>query len=91
MMLKRCCGVSHRSILVGLTTIVVTNCAGLTGNKRKQKVWRRNRKVRLADSLGSYASGEKFPRHSVAVCGQHCESGIELAEMGATTMLHDAR
>ena len=59
MMLKRCCGVSHRSILVGLTTIVVTNCAGLTGNKRKQKVWSRNRKVRLADSLGSYSRAGK--------------------------------
>jgi hypothetical protein len=45
--------------LVGLKTIVLTNRAGLTGNKRKQKVWSRNRKVRLADSLGSYSRAGK--------------------------------
>ena len=42
--------------LVGLKTIVLTNRAGLTGNKRKQKVRSRNRTVRLADCLGSYSS-----------------------------------
>jgi hypothetical protein len=41
--------------LVGLTAIVLTNRAGLTGNKRKQKVWSRNRKVQLAECLGSYS------------------------------------
>jgi hypothetical protein len=51
--------------LVGLKTIVLTNRAGLTGNKRKQKVWSRNRKVRLADSLGSYSRGGKNSSGSV--------------------------
>lgn len=41
--------------LVGLAAIVLTNRAGLTRNKRKQKVWSRNRKVRLAECLGSYS------------------------------------
>jgi len=45
--------------LVGLKTIVLTNRAGLTRNKRKQKVWSRNRKVLLADSLGSYSRAWK--------------------------------
>jgi hypothetical protein len=41
--------------LIGLKSIVLTNRAGLTRNKRKQKVWSRNRKVRLAGALGSYS------------------------------------
>jgi hypothetical protein len=45
--------------LVGLKTIVLTNRAGLTRDKRKQKVWSRNRMVRLADALGSYSSARR--------------------------------
>lgn len=45
--------------LVGLKTIVLTNRAGLTRDKRRQKVWSRNRKVRLAESLGSYSPSWK--------------------------------
>jgi hypothetical protein len=45
--------------LVGLKTIVLTNRAGLTRDKRKQKVWSRNRMVRLADAFGSYSSASK--------------------------------
>lgn len=44
-----------RKYLVGLKTIVLTNRAGLTRNQRRQKSWSRNRKVRLADALGSYS------------------------------------
>jgi hypothetical protein len=40
--------------LIGLKTIVLTNQAGLTSKKRKQRMWSRNRKVRLAECLGSY-------------------------------------
>ncbi len=45
--------------LVGLKTIVLTNRAGLTGKKRKQKVWSRNRKVQLATALGSYSRASR--------------------------------
>ena len=41
--------------LIGLKSVVLTNRAGLTGKKRKQKVWSRNRKVQLATALGSYS------------------------------------
>jgi hypothetical protein len=41
--------------LVGLKTIVLTNRAGLTRDRRRQKVWSRKRKVRLAEALGSYS------------------------------------
>lgn len=45
--------------LVGLKTIVLTNRAGLTSRKRKQKVWSRNRKVQLATALGSYSHASR--------------------------------
>lgn len=41
--------------LAGLATIILTNSSALTRDKRKQKVWSRNRKVRLAECLGSYS------------------------------------
>lgn len=40
--------------LVGLRTIVLANTAGLTRDKKRQKVWSRKRKARLAEALGSY-------------------------------------
>lgn len=45
--------------LLGLKTIVLTNQAGLTRKKRKQRMWSRNRKVRVAECLGSYQHASK--------------------------------
>jgi hypothetical protein len=45
--------------LLGLATIVLTNCAALSRDKRKQKVWSRNRKLRLAEAAGSYSRASK--------------------------------
>ena len=41
--------------LVGLKSIVLTNRAALNRNQRRQKIWSRNRKVRLAECRGSYS------------------------------------
>ena len=46
--------------LVGLKTIVLTNRAALDRNQRRQKIWSRNRKVRLADCRGSHSRASKF-------------------------------
>ena len=40
--------------LVGLKTIVLTNRDALSRDQRKQKVWSRKRKVRLAEVRGAY-------------------------------------
>jgi len=40
--------------LLGLKTIGLTNQAGLTSKRRKQRMWSRGRKVRVAECLGSY-------------------------------------
>lgn len=45
--------------LIGLKTIVLTNQAGLTSKKRKQRMWSRNRKARLSECLGSYSHASK--------------------------------
>ncbi len=63
--------------LVGLKTIVLTNRAGLTSNERKQKVWSRNRKVRLAESLGSYSRASRSSPATVRLYVDNIvESGI---------------
>jgi hypothetical protein len=64
--------------LVGLKTIVLTNRAGLTRSKRKQRVWSRNRMVRLADSLGSYSRASRSSPATVwlyvdNICRQQAE------------------
>jgi hypothetical protein len=40
--------------LVGLKTIVLANQSALTRNQRRQKIWSRNRKIRLAEARGCY-------------------------------------
>jgi hypothetical protein len=41
--------------LVALRTIVLTNRAALSRDRRRKKTWSRNRKMRVADALGSYS------------------------------------
>jgi len=45
--------------LVGLKTIVLANQSALTRNQRRQKIWSRSRKVRLAEARGSYYRATK--------------------------------
>ncbi len=45
--------------LRGLKAVVLTNRAGLARNRRSQKVWSRNRKVRLTEAYGSYSRPQK--------------------------------
>ncbi|MGC2003079.1 MAG: hypothetical protein WA658_24705, partial [Candidatus Acidiferrales bacterium] len=40
--------------LRGLKAIILTNQAALTRNQRRQKIWSRNRKIRLAEARGAY-------------------------------------
>jgi hypothetical protein len=48
--------------LVGLKTIVLTNRSALSRDRRRKKVWTRNRKVRVSESMGSYSrSGKSAP------------------------------
>jgi hypothetical protein len=40
--------------LMGLKTIILTNQAALTRDQRRQKIWSRKRKYRLAEARGTY-------------------------------------
>jgi hypothetical protein len=53
--------------LIGLQTIVLTNRSGLTRDKRRQKVWSRNRKILLADASGSYSRATKSSPATVSL------------------------
>jgi hypothetical protein len=52
---------------VGLKTIILTNKAGMTRDKRRQKVWSRNRKILLSDALGSYSTATRSSPASVSL------------------------
>jgi hypothetical protein len=43
-----------KNYLAGLKTVVLTNHSGLTRNQRRQKVWQRGRKLKLARARGAY-------------------------------------
>jgi hypothetical protein len=53
--------------LVGLKTIVLTNREALTRDQRRQRVWSRNRKVRLAEVRGAYYRSTRNSPASVTV------------------------
>jgi len=52
---------------VGLKTIILTNKAGLTRDKRRQKIWSRNHKILLSDALGTYSAGTRSSPASVSL------------------------
>jgi hypothetical protein len=77
--------------LVGLSTIVLTNCAALTRDKRKQKSLESKSKGTSGRGRWLLFKGlEIFSCDNMDVCGQHWEGGIDLVEMGATSAIHDA-
>ncbi|HEY6129186.1 MAG TPA: hypothetical protein VIW23_13490 [Candidatus Acidoferrum sp.] len=53
--------------LVGLKTIILTNKAGMTRDKRRQKVWSRNHKILLSDARGSYSAATRSSAASVSL------------------------
>jgi hypothetical protein len=46
--------------LVGLSTVILTNQNALTRDQRRQKIWGRKRKYRLAEVRGAYYGATKF-------------------------------
>lgn len=53
--------------LVGLKTILLTNREALNRNQRRQRVWSRNRKVRLAEARGAYYRATRTSPASVTL------------------------
>jgi hypothetical protein len=51
--------------LAGLRTIVLTNQSALTRDQRRQKIWGRNRKYRLAEARGAYYEATRSRTASV--------------------------
>jgi hypothetical protein len=53
--------------LTGLQAIVLTNQAAQTRDKRRKKVWRRNRKVQLAKALGYYSPASRSSQATISL------------------------
>src|ERR1700686_1109959 len=51
--------------LRGLQTIVLTNQAAKTRAQKQQKVWSRNRKIKLVESLGYYSPAWRASRATI--------------------------
>jgi hypothetical protein len=53
--------------LIGLKTIILTNQAAQPRKRKQQKVWSRNRKTKLVESLGYYSHATRVSRASVTL------------------------
>lgn len=53
--------------LAGLQAIILTNQTGETRKQKRQKVWSRNRKVRLGDALGYYSPATRSAQASICL------------------------
>ncbi len=53
--------------LLGLRSIVLTNSSGLSRDRRREKTWSRNHKVRMAESLGSYTRATRNSAASIQI------------------------
>lgn len=51
--------------LVGLQSVILTNQAGQTRDKRRQKIWSRNRKIRLIEARGYYSHATRSSQATV--------------------------
>ena len=53
--------------LAGLKTIILTNSSGLSRERRRQKTWSRNRKVRLSECGGFYSRATRSSPATVSL------------------------
>jgi hypothetical protein len=53
--------------LAGLKTIILTNSSGLSRDRRRQKTWSRNRKVRLSECGGFYSQATRSSPATVSL------------------------
>ena len=53
--------------LAGLKTIILTNSSGLSRERRRQKTWSRNRKVRLSECGGFYSQATRSSPATVSL------------------------
>ena len=67
--------------LMGLETIVLTNQAGETRDRKRQKVWSRNRKIKLAAALGYYSAATRSSRASIVLHVEHILKGVYPGEL----------
>jgi hypothetical protein len=53
--------------LVGLQTIILTNQAAQPRNRKQQKIWSRNRRIKLVEALGYYSGASRSSRASITL------------------------
>lgn len=53
--------------LIGLQTIVLTNQAAQSRRRKQQKIWSRNRKIKIISALGYYSGASQSSRASITL------------------------
>jgi hypothetical protein len=53
--------------LIGLQTIVLTNQAAQPRKRKQQKIWSRNRKIKIISALGYYSGASQSSRASITL------------------------
>lgn len=77
------------SYLMGLQTIILTNQAAQPRNKKQQKVWSRNRKIRLVDALGYYSPATRSARATIHLNIDNIVKHTHPGELGTPVLRYD--
>ena len=75
--------------LVGLKTIILTNQAAGTRHQKRQKVWSRNRKIRLGDALGYYSAATRSSQATVVLHVDRILKGMRPWELRTVLLCYE--
>ena len=75
--------------LVGLKTIILTNQAAGTRAQKRQKLWSRNRKIRLADALGYYSAATRSSQATIVLHVDSILKGMRPWELRAPLLCYE--
>jgi hypothetical protein len=74
---------------VGLKTIILTNQAGETCDRKRQKVWSRNHKIKLVDAQGYYSPATRTSQASIVLHVDNILNGMRPWELKAPLLCYE--
>jgi hypothetical protein len=78
-----------RRYFLGLKTIILTNKAGESRDRKRQKVWSRNRKIKLVDAQGYYSPATRSSEATIVLHVDNILQGMRPWELKAPLLCYE--
>jgi hypothetical protein len=78
-----------RRYFLGLKTIILTNKAGESRDRKRQKVWSRNRKIKLVDARGYYSPATRSSEATIVLHVDNILQGMRPWELKAPLLCYE--